>query len=354
VYSARLYYDQLYLILPFLNCNVQIVYWQHSYLFFYNKKTTIMRIFKPLLPSVITLLLIVFFACKKNATQSSLSELSQSAVSKTAATPAPPPAFVFTVPTFGTSCITDGSYCFDASFTNKGGNDPGGNNSITVSLWQLGVQIGSDQVVNSTSGNFCFNFTDLGLTAGQYTVLVYFRHAGSDNAHPVNVPLTFTLTIQSEGDCGGGTFQCTADGVSLTRSSTIVEADETGKVVNVAANYIVHNCRDQNITRLKLQGGLVNKAALLSSPTNAGDATNVNYKLSTSNGNNVLTWTFDLPAGGTHTFSVYYTVWGTACNGPLSGAWSLKNSSGVPIGVAPGDMSATQAGYLDRLYWNCP
>ena len=53
------------------------------------------------------------------------------------------------------------------------------------------------------------------------------------------------------------------------------------------------------------------------------------------------------------TFSVYYNVWGVACGGPLSGAWSLKNSAGTPIGVSPADMSATQAGYLDRLYWNC-
>jgi len=313
-----------------------------------------MRTLKQPLLALVHLLFLLVFACKKSVRESTAIDLAQQAANKGGGNPAPPPAFVFTLPTFGTSCITDGSYCFDAYFTNKGGNDPGGNNSITVSLWQAGVQIGTDQVVSATSGNFCFNFTDLGLLPGQYTVLVYFRHAGSDNAQPVNVPLTFTLTVQSEENCGGGPVQCTADGVSLIRSSTIVEADLTGKVVNVASNYIVHNCSDQDINRLKLQGGLVNKAALLSTPTNVGDATNVNYKLSTSNGNNVLTWTFNLPAGGTHTFSVYYTVWGTGCGNPLSGAWSLKNSAGVPIGVSPADMSATQAGYLDRLYWNCP
>lgn len=313
-----------------------------------------MRTFKNPLLALVPLLFVLVFACKKSIHESPTVDLSQPAANKVG-NPAPPPAFVFTVPTFGVSCITEGSYCFNAFFTNKGGNDPGGNNSITVSLWQAGVQIGTDQVVNGTSGNFCFNFTDLGLLPGQYTVLVYFRHAGSDNAQPVNVPLTFTFTLQSELDCGGGgEFQCTADGVSLTRSSSVVEADITGKVVNVSSNYIVHNCSDHDINKLKLQGGLVNKGSLLSTPTNVGDATNVVYKLSTSNGNNVLTWTFNLPAGGTHTFSVAYQVWGTGCGNPLSGAWSLKNSAGVPIGVSPADMSATQAGYLDRLYWNCP
>lgn len=68
-----------------------------------------------------------------------------------------------------------------------------GNNSITVTISQAGTQIGDSQIANATSGHFCFS----GLLPGEYTVLVYFRHAGSDNAQPVNVPLTFTLTIQA-------------------------------------------------------------------------------------------------------------------------------------------------------------
>jgi hypothetical protein len=123
--------------------------------------------------------------------------------------------------------------------------------------------------------------------------------------------------------------------------------------VNVNSTYTVTNCGSADLTRLKLQGGLVNKANMPAEPTWDGGATNLQYKKSVSNGNTVLSWTFNLPAGATENFNVAYSVWGTACGNPLSGAWSLKNSAGTPIGVAAGDQSATQAGYLDRLYWVC-
>jgi hypothetical protein len=298
--------------------------------------------------AIIALAMTSFFACQKDVSNNGIPEIAGAKGGGGGS--APPPAFIFNLPTFGVACVTDGTYCFDASFTNKGGNDPGGNNSITVSLWQLGVQIGTDQVVYATSGNFCFDLTSL--LPGQYTVLVYFRHAGSDNAQPVNVPLSFTLTVQSTGTCGE-TSTCSADGVSLTRSLTNVETDINGIVTSLQTNYIVRNCGANDLTRLKLQGGLINKASIITSGW-TGDATNVNPKISTSNGNNVLTWTFNLAAGKTATFSVYYSAWGVGCGSPLSGAWSLKNSAGVPIGVSPEDMSAVSAGYLDRLYWNCP
>ncbi|HEY8661704.1 MAG TPA: hypothetical protein VIL78_21895 [Hanamia sp.] len=284
------------------------------------------------------LLTIAFIGCKK--------ELKSPGVTSDVA---PTPAFDFTLPTFGTACVTDGSYCFDASFTTHGGPAPGGNNSITVTITQGGLPVdGQDQqVVNGTSGNFCF--TDL--AAGQYTVLVYFRHAANDNAQPINVPLSFTLTIQTAANCSSS--ECTPDGVTLTRSLSNVVTDINGMVTSLQTNYIVTNCGGLDLTKLKLQGGLIHNASIIST-SYAGTATNINYKLKTTNGNNVLTWTFNLPAGTSETFSVNYSVWGVNCGSPLSGAWSLKNSAGIPIGVSPDDESANEAGYLDRLYWNCP
>ena len=314
-----------------------------------------MQLLQPFRMGLCAIVLLGLFSCQKDASQesSNLLEKPSAAAKGGGGGTTPPPAYVFTLPTFGTACALDGMYCFDASFTNKGGNEPGGNNSITVSLWQtidlVPTQVRTDEVKEGTSANFCFSE----LTAGQYTVKVYFRHAGSDNAAPVNVPLTFLLTVQNAETCGGGSVDCTADGVRLTRSSTVLETDAVGKAVNVTSNYIVTNCGTANLTKLKLQGGLVNKADLLSDPTAIGGATEVVYKKSQSNGNNILSWTFNLPAGATETFGISYSVWGTSCGGPLSGAWSLKNSAGIPIGVAAADASATQAGYLDRLFWVC-
>lgn len=311
------------------------------------KKNKQMRKFKLPLTALLTagFLTIAFLGCKKDLKSPTLTT-----DAKGGGGSAPPPAFVYNLPTFDVACETPADngnqYCFDASFTTKGGPAPGGKNSITVTISQSGTQIGDPQVVYATSGHFCFS----GLLPGQYTVLVYFRHAGSDNAQPVNVPLSFTLTIQSAADCQPAS--CTADGVTLTRSVSNVETDINGIVTSLQTNYIVTNCGGADLTKLKLQGGLINKASLITA-TYSGGATNVSYKLSPSNGNTVLSWTFNLPAGAVETFSVYYNVWGVSCGGPLSGAWSLKNSAGVPVGVSPDDMSATQSGYLDRLYWNC-
>jgi hypothetical protein len=295
------------------------------------------------------LLTIAFMGCKKDSLTPSLTSAVKGGGGTT-----PPPAFIFNAPTFGTACVTDLSYCFDASFTTKGLTDPGGNNSITVKISQNGAPVYDtngnlvdSQFVQATSGTFCFS----NLAAGQYSVLVYFRHAGSDNAQPVNVPLTFTLTVQSIDVCSAS--PCTQDGVSLTRSVSNVETDVNGIVTSLQANYIVTNCGGVDLNKLKLQGGLINKSTILTPPTFTGGATNIVYKLSTTAASNVLTWTFNLPAGTTETFSVYYSVWGVSCGSPLTGAWSLKNSAGTPIGVSPSDVSATQAGYLDRLYWNC-
>jgi len=319
-----------------------------------------MHLRKPIQTGLCAIGMLALFSCQKDVSrQSAAQELSahSKAGGGGGSQSGPPPAYVFTIPTFATACVTDGSYCFEPSFTNKGGNAPGGNNSITVSLWKEGVQVGSNQVVNGTFGNVCFNFADINadqsLVPGQYTVLVYFRHAGSDNAQPVNVPLSFSLTIQSSGNCGGEIPDCTADGVRLTRSVSNVETDISGIVTSLQTNYTVANCGTADLTKLKLQGGLINKATIIGEPFPTSGGNIISYKKSTSNGNNILTWLFNLPAGATETFSVYYSVSRIACGSPLSGAWSLKNSAGVPIGVAPEDMSATQAGYLDRLYWNC-
>jgi len=184
-----------------------------------------------------------------------------------------------------------------------------------------------------------------------FQLLVYFRHAGSDNAQPVNVPLSFTLTVQSAADCQ--VTACTVDGVTLTRSVSNVETDISGIVTSLQTNYVVTNCGGAALTKLKLQGGLINKASLITPATYTGGATNLVSNPNPSNANTVLSWTFNLPAGAVETFSVYYNVWGVSCGSPLSGAWSLKNSAGKAIGVSPDDMSATQSGYLDRLYWIC-
>lgn len=84
--------------------------------------------------SLLVVLAIVFFACQKDLQSPSLTS-----DAKGGGGSAPPPAFVFTLPTFGTACETNASLCFDASFTNKGGNVPGGNNSITVSISQRDI-----------------------------------------------------------------------------------------------------------------------------------------------------------------------------------------------------------------------
>jgi hypothetical protein len=101
-----------------------------------------------------------------------------------------------------------------------------------------------------------------------------------------------------------------------------------------------------------LQGGLVNKASNVIR-SYSGDATEVvdNSVLKGSASNWVLSWTFNLAAGKSETFSAAYTVYPIACGNPLTGAWSLKKD-GVIAGSVSDPLGTT--GYLDRLYFVCP
>lgn len=100
-----------------------------------------------------------------------------------------------------------------------------------------------------------------------------------------------------------------SDGVSLTRSVSIIDTDVNGIVTSLLANYIVTNCGTTDLIRLKLQGSLINKAQLIYSHDNdIGDAVIISKSTKTTNGNTVLTWTFKLLSEATHTFSAYYSV----------------------------------------------
>lgn len=287
------------------------------------------------------LLTIAFIGCKKDLRSPLLTSEAKGG------TP-PPPAFIFNLPTAGVSCVgTD--YCFDASFTNNGGNAPGGTfNSITVTVYDVNsAQVGDPQIVEDNTGHFCLS----NLAEGNYTVSVKFTHTPSENANPVNATFSFNLAINPEGECG---FSCENSGLTLSRTSGVIASDNFTPL-SVQVSYIVSNCSSTDYTGLKLQGGLVNKASNITH-SQSGDATNVvdNSVFKGNVSNFVISYTFDLAAGKSNTFSATYDVYPFACGGPLTGAWSLKKD-GVIVGtIAPATDELGTTGYLDRLYYLCP
>jgi hypothetical protein len=288
----------------------------------------------------------VLIACQKDV--GSPSEISAAKGGGGGGGGTPPPAFILNIPTFATSCYGE-AYCFDASFTNNGGNEPGGvHNSITVSVWSENntVKVGDDIIVNSTNGNFCL---PADLAVGSYTVRVTYAHTPSLNATPQHGTFSFPLTVSDDENCGENI--CEFEGLNLSRVAAITT---TGGFAPLSVDLllIVSNCGEEDQTGIKLQGGLVSKASLLSTPSTNGDATNIFYDNRTNRGNIVLAWTFDLPAGGVQNFIINYSVSQASCGSPLTGEWSIKKD-GVIVGSVS-DPSLTQPGYLARLYWLCP
>jgi hypothetical protein len=305
-----------------------------------------MKFSKLALIGIVPIVALIFFACQK-------ADLKTPTLTSNAGKPSGGggvPAFTYAQPTSDNGCEGT-TYCFDASVTKKNGDPVGGNNNtVTVSVFLLdGVTLASissnPQVADGSSGHFCFD----GLAQGQYIVKVAYHHANSDNA-AVNVAFTFTLTIGASGSCS--TENCQADGFSLTRSVSNVDADEKGNLVGVTTTYTVHNCSGGNPASLKLQGGLVNGASLIRA-TYSGDAGSGSMTQKGNGGNMILTSTFSLPEGGTQVFVVSYNLSKPNCNSYVTGPWSLKLNGITPVGVSPADESATQSGYMDRLMWNC-
>jgi hypothetical protein len=286
------------------------------------------------------LLTIAFTSCKKEALSPTLTSEAKGGGGVT-----PAPAFILHIPTAGTSCVGT-EYCFDASFTNKGGQTPGGHNSLTVNIVDIYNVTVATQSVESESGTFCFS----GLAEGNYFVKVKFQHTPSENATPVNGELSFNLSVGPEGSCG---YSCATSGLTLSRVSN-VETTDAFQPVNVSVTYTVNNCSSTDYTGLKLQGGLVNKASGIAYSA-TGDATNLvdNSVLKGNAANFVISYTFDLAAGKSESFSATYGVYPVACGNPLTGAWSLKKD-GVVVGtIDPAVDELGTTGYLDRLYYDC-
>jgi hypothetical protein len=287
------------------------------------------------------LLTIAFIGCKKDLKSPALTSDAKGGGGGT-----PPAAFILHIPTAGTSCVGS-EYCFDASFTNNGGQAPGGQNSITVTIVDVTLVQVASQTVGSESGTFCFS----GLIEGNYVVYVHFQHTPTDNAVPVNGTLSFNLSVGPEGSCG---YSCTNSGLTFSRTSNVTTSDAFSPV-GVSVTYTVANCSNIDYTGLKIQGGLVNKATgILYSQS--GDATNVvdNSVLKGNAANFVISYTFDLAAGKVNTFTASYGVYPVACGNPLTGAWSVKQNGVIVATVDPAVDQLGTTGYLDRLYYNCP
>ena len=285
------------------------------------------------------LLTIAFYSCKKEAISPTLTSDAR------AGGGTQEPAFILHIPTAGVSCVGS-EYCFDASFTNKGGQTPGGNNSITVTIVDLTLTTVATKSVDFESGTFCFS----GLAEGNYVVKVKFQHTPSENATPVNGELSFNLSVGPEGSCG---FSCTNSGLTLSRTSN-VETSDAFSPISVSVTYTVSNCSSTDYTGLKVQGGLVNKASAIVHSA-SGDATNLvdNSVMKGNAANFVISYTFDLAAGKSESFYASYGVYPVACGGALTGAWSLKKD-GVIVGtIDPAVDELGTTGYLDRLYYDC-
>lgn len=282
---------------------------------------------------------IAFYSCKKEALSPNVtSDVRGGSVT-------PPAAFILHIPTAGTSCVGS-EYCFDASFTNKGGEAPGGKNSITVNVVDVYNTTVQTDTKDGNSSTFCFS----GLAEGNYVVKVQFQHAPSEMALPVNGELSFNLSVGPAGTCD---YSCANSGLTLSRTSN-VETTDAFAPVNVSVTYTVSNCSSTDFTGLKLQGGLVNKASAIDHST-SGSATNVkdNSILKGNAANFVISYTFDLAAGMSQNFYASYGVYPVACDGPLTGAWSLKKDGAVIGTIDPATDQLGTTGYLDRLFYDC-
>jgi hypothetical protein len=185
------------------------------------------------------------------------------------------------------------------------------------------------------------------LTAGAYTVKVYYDHVENLNAQPQHGVFSFPLTVQCSDNCGSTTCQTT--GLTFTRTPVVI-LDQSFAPMQVNVTYTVTNCSsDQTYNNLKIQGGLVNKAG---DPTIAGSGTGLitSYTWKKNAGNYIITGYFNLAPGQYSSFNVQYNV-ATACNNPLTGEWSVKNG---PVPLISTDLQTTNPYYVNRLESICP
>ena len=315
-----------------------------------------MKFSKLALIGIIPIVALIFFACQK----ADLKNPSTTSDAKGGGGGSNPPPTVFydaQFPTTGTICAGATTYSFDVAFTNHGGGVPGGTTSVESWIYNGTTLVATATTLTSNAGTIEFTLNEP-LTVGvTYTVKVQFHHANG-NADVQNPIFSFSLTVDDSVNCTGGTGGSCYNGATLTQNA-VAQLSNGGDVVNVTNTYTVCNCSGGDLNSLKLQGGLVSKAISASGyPTNGGGGLNVVFTNKSNKGNTVYSWTFDLPAGACHTFNTSYSVWPVACDGPVTGPWSLKYN-GVAIGVAPAQQyidpldPLNPTNYLDRAYYRC-
>ena len=262
-------------------------------------------------------------------------------------TPTPAePAFDLALPDADVTCETSTEYCFNTSLLNHGGNLVGGNTTITAVIKNsLNETVATSGTLNDNQGQVCFS--GLSLLAGNYTVVVTYRHVPNENAQPQNGSFSYPLTVQATADCG--TTTCETTGLTFSRTPVVI-LDQALRPIQVNVTYTVTNCSsDQTYNNLKIQGGLVNKAG---EPTLLPGGTGLitKFEAKKNGGNYILTGYFNLAPQQYANFNVIYTV-ATTCNNPLTGEWSVKNG---PVPLISTDLATTNPYYVNRLEFVCP
>ena len=293
--------------------------------------------------AAIAMTLALFSSCQKDVS----GPLVTSAAKGSGVVKAGAPAFDLSLPDADVTCETSTSYCFTTSLLNNGGQLVGGNVTISAEIRNaLNEVVATSAVLAANQGSVCFS--DLGLVAGNYTVIASYDHVPNENAQPQHGEFSFPLSVQAAADCG--TTLCETTGLTFSRTPVII-LDQNLKPIQVDVTYKVTNCSsDQTFSNLKIQGGLVNKATepVLST---AGSTGQISSFLPKKNGGNyILTGYFTLAPGQYADFNVKYNVQ-TGCGNPLTGEWSVKNG---PIPVISTDLATTNPYYVNRLQSVCP
>jgi len=291
------------------------------------------------------LLTIAFIGCKKDLKSPTLTSDAKPVTNPGGGTP----AFDLSLPDADVTCATSTTYCFNTTLLNHGGNPVGGQTQIHAEIWNVETPptlVATSATLDAGSGSVCFS--DLNLTAGSYTVKVYYDHVENLNATPQHGVFEFPLTVQSADQCS--TTTCQTYGLTFSRNPVVI-LDQNLVPISVNVTYTVTNCTgDQTFTNLKIQGGLVNKA---SAPTIAGSGTGLitSYTFKKNGGNYIITGFFNLAPGQYSSFNVVYDV-ATGCNNYLTGEWSVKNGP-IPV-IDPTIQGTASPYYVNRLYSVCP
>jgi hypothetical protein len=300
-----------------------------------------MKAFKLSWASVMALALVFFYSCQKDVSGPMVTSAARSGGTQAGA-----PAFDLSLPDADVTCETSSTYCFNTSLLNNGGQLVGGKVTISAEIRNsLNEVVATSAELLANQGSVCFS--DLGLVAGQYTVIAIYDHVPNENAQPQHGEFSFPLTVQAAADCG--TTLCETTGLTFSRTPVII-LDQNLKPIQVDVTYKVTNCSsDQTFNNLKIQGGLVNKATEPALST-AGTGLISSFTQKKNGGNFILTGYFSLAPGQYSDFKVKYLVQ-TACGNPMTGEWSVKNG---PVPVISTDLATTNPYYVNRLQSVCP